>query len=252
MSTARAVGTPETGIAATPRFDVERVRRDFPILSQKVHGKPLVYLDNAATTQKPIPVIEAERDLYERFYANIHRGVHWLSMESTQAYEKARESVRDFLHAAEPREIVFTRGTTEAINLVAATYGRTHVGPGDEVLITALEHHSNIVPWQMLCEEKGAKLKVVPIDLRGELRMEELERLLSDRTRLVAVSHVSNALGTVNPVRQIVRLAHAKGIPVLVDGAQAVPHLGVDVRELDCDFYAISGHKLYGPTAADV
>jgi cysteine desulfurase / selenocysteine lyase len=251
MSTVRAVRpTPSTTTA--PSFDVPRIRRDFPILSQKVHGVPLVYLDNAATTQKPISVIEAERDLYERYYANIHRGVHWLSVESTEAYEKVRETVRDLLHAAETREIVFTRGTTEAINLVAATYGRTHVGAGDEVLITALEHHSNIVPWQMLCEEKGAKLKVAPIDLRGDILMEELERLLSDRTKIVAVSHVSNALGTVNPIGEIVRLAHAKGIPVLVDGAQAAPHLEVDVQALDCDFYAISGHKIYGPTGVGV
>jgi cysteine desulfurase/selenocysteine lyase len=252
MSSVRAVRpTPATSAPASS-FDVQRIRRDFPILSQKIHGMPLVYLDNAATTQKPISVIEAERDLYERFYANIHRGVHWLSVESTEAYERVRETVRGLLHAAEAREIVFTRGTTEAINLVAATYGRTHVGTGDEVLITALEHHSNIVPWQMLCEEKGAKLKVAPIDLRGELILEELERLLSDRTKIVAVSHVSNALGTVNPIREIVRLAHAKGIPVLVDGAQAAPHLEVDVQALDCDFYAISGHKIYGPTGVGV
>jgi cysteine desulfurase/selenocysteine lyase len=253
MSSARAVRPPPSpAVAPSPSFDVQRIRRDFPILSQKVHGMPLVYLDNAATTQKPISVIEAERDLYERFYANIHRGVHWLSVESTEAYERVRETVRGLLHAAEAREIVFTRGTTEAINLVAATYGRTHVGAGDEVLITALEHHSNIVPWQMLCEEKGAKLKVAPIDLRGELILEELERLLSDRTKIVAVSHVSNALGTVNPISEIVRLAHAKGIPVLVDGAQAAPHLEVDVQALDCDFYAISGHKIYGPTGVGV
>ena len=252
MSSVQAVRpTPATAPPA-PSFDVQRIRRDFPILSQKIHGMPLVYLDNAATTQKPISVIEAERDLYERFYANIHRGVHWLSVESTEAYERVRETVRGLLHAAEAREIVFTRGTTEAINLVAATYGRTHVGAGDEVLITALEHHSNIVPWQMLCEEKGAKLKVAPIDLRGELILEELERLLSDRTKIVAVSHVSNALGTVNPIDKIVRLAHAKGIPVLVDGAQAAPHLEVDVQALDCDFYAISGHKIYGPTGVGV
>jgi len=252
MSSVRA-GRPTPATAPpVPSFDVQRIRRDFPILSQKIHGMPLVYLDNAATTQKPISVIEAERDLYERFYANIHRGVHWLSVESTEAYERVRETVRGLLHAAEAREIVFTRGTTEAINLVAATYGRTHVGAGDEVLITALEHHSNIVPWQMLCEEKGAKLKVAPIDLRGELLLEELERLLSDRTKIVAVSHVSNALGTVNPIGEIVRLAHAKGIPVLVDGAQAAPHLEVDVQALDCDFYAISGHKIYGPTGVGV
>jgi cysteine desulfurase / selenocysteine lyase len=234
--------------AAPPAFDVERVRKDFPILSQKVHGKPLVYLDNAATSQKPRAVIEAEKELYERFYANIHRGVHWLSVTSTEAYEKAREKVRDLLHAADAREIVFLRGTTEAINLVASTFGRRRVGPGDEVLISALEHHSNIVPWQILCEEKGAKLRVAPIDQRGEIILEELSRLLSERTKIVAVAHVSNALGTVNPVSEIVRLAHAKGIPVLIDGAQAAPHLEVDVQALDCDFYAISGHKMYGPS----
>ncbi len=252
MSSVGAVRPTPATAPPVPSFDVQRIRRDFPILSQKIHGMPLVYLDNAATTQKPISVIEAERDLYERFYANIHRGVHWLSVESTEAYERVRETVRGLLHAAEAREIVFTRGTTEAINLVAATYGRTHVGAGDEVLITALEHHSNIVPWQILCEEKGAKLKVAPIDLRGELLLEELERLVSDRTKIIAVSHVSNALGTVNPIGEIVRLAHAKGIPVLVDGAQAAPHLEVDVQALDCDFYAISGHKIYGPTGVGV
>ena len=229
-------------------FDVERIRQDFPILSQKVHGRPLVYLDNAATTQKPLAVIEAERDLYERFYANIHRGVHWLSVESTEAYEKAREKVRDLLHAAESREIVFVRGTTEAINLVAATFGRARVGPGDEVLITALEHHSNIVPWQILCQEKGAKLRVAPIDQRGEIILADLERLLNERTKILAVSHVSNALGTVNPIAEIIRLAHGKGIPVLIDGAQAAPHMEVDVQALDCDFYAVSGHKMYGPS----
>jgi cysteine desulfurase / selenocysteine lyase len=237
---------------AAPPLDVERIRRDFPILSQKVHGKPLVYLDNAATAQKPRPVIDAERDLYERYYANIHRGVHWLSVESTEAYEQARETVRDLLHAANAREIIFVRGTTEAINLVAATFGRERVGQGDEVVISALEHHSNIVPWQMLCAEKGAKLRVAPIDQRGEILLEDFERILSDRTRLVAVSHVSNALGTITPLAEMIRLAHARGIPVLVDGAQAAPHLEVDVQALDCDFYAISGHKIYGPSGVGV
>lgn len=247
MSTAASFA----GVAPTPAdrpLDVERIRRDFPILSQKVHGKPLVYLDNAATTQKPRAVIDAERDLYERYYANIHRGVHWLSVASTEAYEQAREKVRDLLHAADTREIVFVRGTTEAINLVAATFGRTRVGPGDEVVISALEHHSNIVPWQMLCEEKGAKLRVAPIDRRGEILLDDFERLLCDKTRIVAVSHVSNALGTITPLAEMIRLAHARGIPVLVDGAQAAPHLAVDVQALDCDFYAISGHKIYGPS----
>ena len=237
---------------STSPFDVERIRRDFPILARQVHGKPLVYLDNAATTQKPISVIAAEKDIYERYYANIHRGVHLLSVESTDAYEKAREKVRALVNAAETKEIVFVRGTTEAINLVAQTYGRKNVGSGDEVLITALEHHSNIVPWQLLCEEKGAKLVVAPIDRRGEVLLDALEGLLSSRTKIVAVAHVSNALGTLLPVKRIVAMAHAKGIPVLVDGAQAVPRLPVDVLDLDCDFYAFSSHKMYGPTGVGV
>jgi cysteine desulfurase / selenocysteine lyase len=230
------------------RFDVETIRRDFPILSRRVHGKPLVYLDNAATTQKPRFVLDAERQVYERYYANIHRGVHLLSVESTDAYEKAREKVRDFLHARDSREIVFVRGTTEAVNLVASSFGRARVGRGDEVLITALEHHSNIVPWQLLCEEKGATLRVVPMNERGELLLDELARLLTERTRILAVAHLSNALGTLNPIAEIVRMAHARGVPVLVDGAQAVARLPVDVQALDCDFYAFSSHKIYGPT----
>jgi cysteine desulfurase/selenocysteine lyase len=252
MSTAPSIsgGMRPASIAAP--FDVERIRRDFPILSQKIHGKPLVYLDNAATTQKPLPVIDAERDLYERYYANIHRGVHWLSVAATEAYEQAREKARDLLHAADAREIIFVRGTTEAINLVAATFGRVRVHRGDEVVISALEHHSNIVPWQMLCEEKQAHLRVAPIDQRGEILLDDFERTLSEKTRLVAVSHVSNALGTVTPLAEMIRLAHARGIPVLVDGAQAAPHLEVDVQELDCDFYAISGHKIYGPSGVGV
>jgi len=252
MSTAPSVsgGIRPAPIAAP--FDVERIRRDFPILSQRIHGKPLVYLDNAATTQKPLPVIDAERDLYERYYANIHRGVHWLSVAATEAYEQAREKARELLHAADAREIIFVRGTTEAINLVAATFGRERVHRGDEVVISALEHHSNIVPWQMLCEEKGARLRVAPIDQRGEILLDDFERTLSEKTRLVAVSHVSNALGTVTPLAEMIRLAHARGIPVLVDGAQAAPHLEVDVQELDCDFYAISGHKIYGPSGVGV
>ncbi len=233
-------------------FDVAAIRKDFPILKRRIHGKPLVYLDNAATTQKPLAVIDAERDIYERSYANIHRGVHLLSVEATDAYEKAREKARDFLHARESKELVFVRGTTEAINLVAASYGRQNVAAGDEVLITAMEHHSNIVPWQLLCEEKGARLCVAPMNERGELLLEEFARLLSDRTKIVAVPHISNALGTLNPVREIVRLAHEKGIPVLVDGAQAAPRLPIDVRELDCDFYALSAHKMYGPSGVGV
>jgi len=250
MSTAAPVRQESTTRAA--EFDVAAIRRDFPILSRKVHGKPLVYLDNAATTQKPQAVIDAERELYERYYANIHRGVHLLSVESTEAYDQVREKVRELIHARETREIVFVRGTTEAINLVASSYGRAHVGRGDEVLITAMEHHSNIVPWQLLCEEKGARLRVAPMNMKGELLLDELAALLSEKTKIVAIAHLSNALGTVNPVSEIVRLAHAKGIPVLVDGAQAVPRLPVDVQALDCDFYAFSGHKIYGPSGAGV
>jgi cysteine desulfurase/selenocysteine lyase len=247
MSTATPLRSPIAKPAA-PGFDVEAIRQEFPILRQTVNGRPLVYLDNAATTQKPIQVIEAESEMYTRYYANVHRGVHRLSVESTEAYEAVREKVRAFLNARETREIVFVRGTTEGINLVAQTYGRRNVGAGDEVVISALEHHSNIVPWQLLCEEKGAKLRVAPINLSGEIVLDDFEALLGPRTRLVSVSHVSNALGTVNPIREMVAMAHARGIPVLVDGAQAVARMKVDVQELGCDFYAFSGHKLYGPT----
>jgi cysteine desulfurase/selenocysteine lyase len=233
--------------AVTAAFDVERVRSDFPILQQRIHGKPLVFLDSAASAQKPRQVIDAMSEFYGRDYANIHRGVYELSQRATEAFEGARDKVSDFLNA-ESREIVFVRGATEAINLVASTHGARNVGAGDEILITAMEHHSNIVPWQLLCEEKGAVLQVAPIDDRGELLMDEFEKLLSPRTRMVAVAHVSNALGTVNPVREITALAHARGIPVLVDGAQAVSHKRVDVRDLDSDFYAFSGHKLFGPS----
>ncbi|HET9838402.1 MAG TPA: cysteine desulfurase, partial [Candidatus Angelobacter sp.] len=233
-------------------FDVQRVRRDFPVLHQKVHGKPLVYLDNAATTQKPLAVIEAIENYYRHDNSNIHRGVHALSERATEAYERVRVAAQKFLNAADSREIIFVRGTTEAINLVAQTYGRKNVGSGDEVLITALEHHSNIVPWQLLCEEKGAKLRVAPINDRGELLLDEFEKLLGAKTKIVAVGHLSNALGTINPVRQIVRMAHARNIPVLVDGAQAAPRMKVDVQKLDCDFYAVSGHKMYGPTGIGV
>jgi len=242
--------------AAAPRttaaLDVEKVRGEFPILRQRVHGRPLVYLDNAASAQKPRAVIEAEASVYETYYSNVHRGVHSLSMRSTDAYEAAREKVRLFIGAAHSREVVFTRGTTESINLVASSYGRRHVRKGDEVLITGLEHHSNIVPWQMLCEETGARLRVAPLDDRGDVVLEEMETLIGPRTKLVAFAHVSNALGTVNPVKRMVEMAHARGVPVLIDGAQAAPHLKVDVRELDCDFYALSSHKLYGPTGVGV
>jgi cysteine desulfurase/selenocysteine lyase len=233
-------------------FDVQKVRRDFPILNQRIHGKPLVYLDNAATTQKPQAVIDAMVRSYAEDNANIHRGVHLLSERATRAYEEAREKVRKFLNATDSREIVFVRGTTEAINLVAQTFGRANVREGDEVLITEMEHHSNIVPWQMLCEEKGAHLNVLPITDEGELRMDLLDAMLTNRTRIVAVVHVSNSLGTINPVKTIVEKAHARGIPVLVDGAQAVAHMPVDVQALGADFYALSGHKLFGPTGIGV
>jgi cysteine desulfurase/selenocysteine lyase len=242
MSTARLVATPPC------RLDVERVRADFPILSSRSHGRPLVYLDSANTSQKPIPVIEATRRFYAEENANIHRATYQLSETATAVYEGAREKVRRLLGAADAKEIVLVRGTTEAINLVATCFGQAYVSAGDEILITGLEHHSNIVPWQLLCQRSGALLKVVPITDEGELRLDEMERLLGPRTKLLAVSHVSNALGTINPVKQIVEMAHARGVLVLVDGAQAVPHLPVDVRNLGCDFYAFSSHKMYGPT----
>jgi cysteine desulfurase/selenocysteine lyase len=234
------------------RFDAESVRREFPILAQEVHGKRLVFLDSAASAQKPRRVLDAMTALYEHDYANVHRGVYALSERATAAFEGVREKARAFLGAPEAREIVFVRGTTEAINLVAQSFGRAHVGPDDEVLVTHLEHHSNIVPWQMLCEERGARLRVVPVDDHGDLVLSELERLLGPRTRILALAHVSNALGTVNPLREITARAHAQGVPVLVDGAQAAPHLPIDVRELGCDFYAFSGHKVFGPTGAAV
>jgi cysteine desulfurase / selenocysteine lyase len=233
---------------ATAAWDVEAVRREFPILGESVNGKPLVYLDSAASAQKPRAVIDREREVYERLYANVHRGVHRLSQLSSEAYESARGVVRRFLNAAEAREIVFLRGTTEAVNLVAQTHGRRSVGAGDEVLITGLEHHSNIVPWQLLCEEKGAALRVAPIDDTGTVDLAAFERLLTPRTRIVSVAHVSNALGTVNPVRRMTELAHAAGAVVMVDGAQAAPHFSLDVQAIGCDFYAFSGHKVYGPS----
>ncbi len=231
-----------------PGFDVEKIREDFPILRVMAHGKPLVYLDNAATSQKPQVVIDRLREYYRAENANIHRGIHYLSERATEAYEDARAAVARFLNAAEPREIVFVRSTTEAINLVAQSYARPRLQPGDEVVISAMEHHSNIVPWQIVCEQTGAILRVVPINDAGELVLAEYERLLGPRTKFVAMVHVSNALGTVTPVRRIVELAHSRGVPVLLDGAQAAPRLPVDVRALDCDFYAFSGHKAYGPT----
>jgi cysteine desulfurase/selenocysteine lyase len=235
------------------RFDVARVRADFPALHQRVYdGRPLVYLDNAATTQKPQVVIDRIRDFYTRENANVHRGVHYLSQQASDAYDEARCLIAAFIGASDPAQVIFTRGTTESINLVAATFGRQRVREGDEIVLSTMEHHSNIVPWQLLCEEKGARLRIVPIDARGVLDLEAMERLLNERTRLVAIAHVSNALGTVNPVQEIIQMAHARGIPVLVDGAQAVQHLKVNVTELDCDFYCFSGHKVYGPTGIGI
>jgi cysteine desulfurase/selenocysteine lyase len=248
------VNAPSSAATAAPRpptLDVERLRAEFPILSQVVHGKPLAYLDSAATSQKPRAVIEAVTRYYEHDNANVHRGVYQLAERSTALFDGARAKVARWI-GAEPREVVLVRGTTEGINLVAQTYGRASVGPDDEILLTEMEHHSNIVPWQMLAGEKGARLVVVPVDDRGALRMDELERRIGPRTKLVAVTHVSNALGTVNPVKRIVAIAHARGVPVLVDGAQATPHLRVDVRDIGCDFYAFSGHKIFGPTGIGV
>ena len=238
---------------AASELDLARIRADFPILRQRVHGKPLVYLDNAASVQKPKVVIDAIGECYGGYYANIHRGVHLLSERSTSAYEGAREKVRAFLNAASVQEIIFTRNATESINLAASSFGSQRIGAGDEIVITGMEHHSNIVPWQLLCERSGATLKVVPFTDAGELILEEYERLLdSGRVKLVAFVHLSNALGTINPVKTLIELAHARGIPVLVDGAQSVPHLAVDVRELDCEFYAFSSHKIYGPSGVGV
>jgi cysteine desulfurase/selenocysteine lyase len=233
-------------------FDVATVRKDFPILHQQVHGHPLVYLDNAASSQKPKVVIDAISGFYSSDYSNIHRGVHSLSERSTRRYEETRVKIQRFINARDAREIIFVRGTTEAINLVAQTYGRKNLKPGDNILITELEHHSNIVPWQMLCEETGAVLQVAPVDDNGDLRIHEFERRLNARTKFVAVAHVSNVLGTILPVKEIAALTHAAGARLLVDGAQAVPHMKLDVQDLDADFYAFSSHKLYGPTGIGV
>jgi len=241
--------TPET---SHPPFDVRRVRADFPILARRVHGKPLVYLDNAGTTQKPDGVINRIARFYAEDNANPHRALHSLSVRATDTYEAARATVRRFVNARADNEIVFVRGTTEALNLLASSFARPRLGPGDEVLVSAMEHHSNIVPWQLVCTDRGATLRVAPIDARGELRLDAYEGLLGPRTKLVAIAHVSNALGTVNPLRRIIELAHRRRIPVVVDGAQAAGHLAVDVQQLDCDFYAFSGHKLYGPSGIGV
>ena len=233
-------------------FDVEAVRKDFPILNREVQGHPLVYLDNAATSQKPQSVIDTLVRYYSETNANVHRGVHTLSQEATDEYEGARSKIREFINAAHDEEVIFTRGTTEGINLVAQTLGAQSVGEGDEVIISNMEHHSNVVPWQILCEGRGARLRVIPINDDGELLMDEYERLLGPQTKLVSVVHLSNALGTINPVKDIVAMAHQHGVPVLLDGAQSAPHIPVDVQDIDCDFYAFSGHKLYGPTGIGV
>ena len=252
FSSTGAAPPPGLRTVPDPPFEVQKIRDDFPILQQRVHGKPLVYFDNAATTQKPQVVIDTLWRYYTADNANIHRGVHLLSQRATQDYEDSRVKVQRFINAALAREVIFVRGATEGINLVAQTYGRKHVQAGDEIILSAMEHHSNIVPWQMLCEEKGARLRVVPIDDDGDILLEEYEKLLGPRTKLVSVVHVSNALGTVNPIRQIIEMAHRQNVPVLVDGAQAVPHFRVDVRDLDCDFYVFSGHKVYGPTGIGI
>jgi len=246
------MGTADAATAAGLSFDVDRIRQDFPILTRMIREHRLVYLDNAATTQKPKPVLDTLSRYYSTGNANIHRGVHMLSEEATAAYSQARVQLQRLLNARDAREIVFTRNSTESINLVAQSYGRRHLGPGDEVLITHMEHHSNIVPWQLLCEQVGARIQVAPIDDSGTLQLDELERLIGPRTRLVSVVHLSNSLGTINPVKQIVEIAHARGVPVLIDGSQAVYHMPVDVQTIDCDFYALTGHKLYGPTGIGV
>ena len=248
MTTANPRANENASGKATRTFEVARVREDFPILKQQVHGKPLVYLDNAATSQKPQVVLDTLEHYYSTENANVHRGVHSLSQQATQDYEAARGKIRQLLNASDDREIIFVRGATEGINLVAQSYGRQNVGEGDEIIISAMEHHSNIVPWQILCQERGAHLRVIPMNDDGELLMDEYEKLLGSRTKLVSVVHLSNSLGTINPIDQIIEMAHSRGVPVLVDGAQSTPHMMIDVRKMDCDFFVFSGHKLYGPT----
>ena len=233
-------------------YDLNAVRQDFPILSRTVYGKPLVYLDNAATTQKPLCVLDAMREEYLNANANVHRGVHYLSQRATELHEEAREAVRRFIGAASTNEIIFTRGTTESINLVASSFCDAFMQPGDEVIVSVMEHHSNIMPWQLQAARRGIALKVIPMDDRGDLRLDEIEGLFTERTKIVSIAHVSNVLGTVNPVDEIIRIAHAHGVPVLVDGAQSAPHFKVDVRSMDCDFFVLSGHKMYGPTGIGV
>jgi cysteine desulfurase/selenocysteine lyase len=241
-----------TAVKEMSNWDVEKIREDFPVLSQTVNGKPLVYLDNGASSQVPNLVIERGAKYLQEEHSNIHRGVHYLSQKATSAYEGAREKVKRFINAAEVKECIFVRGTTEGVNLVAHGYGRKFVAEGDEIIVSAMEHHANIVPWQMLCEEKGAKLRVIPMNERGELIIDEYEAMLNERTKFVSIIHVSNALGTINPVKEMIQTAHKFGVPVLVDGAQAVPHLAVDVQDLDADFYTFSGHKMFAPTGSGV
>ena len=248
MTTNDSKGSQLAFTETPPVFDAKRIREDFPILKQQVHGKPLVYLDNAATSQKPQSVIDALTRYYTTENSNVHRGIHYLSERATYDYEDARGKIRKLLNASDDREIVYVRGTTEGINLVAQSYGGQHVGEGDEVIISAMEHHSNIVPWQILCQERGAHLRVIPINDAGELIMDEYEKLLSPRTKLVSIVHLSNSLGTINPVEQIIEMAHSRSIPVLLDGAQSIQHMTIDVQKLDCDFLVFSGHKLFGPT----
>lgn len=233
-------------------YDIQKIREDFPILSRKIYGKPLVYLDNGATTQKPRCVVEAIVDEYYSVNANVHRGVHFLSQQATELHEAAREKVRDFINAKSTNEIVFTRGTTESINLLATSFGEAFINEGDEIIVSEMEHHSNIVPWQMLAERRGASIRVIPIDDNGELLLDEYEKLFTEKTRIVCVTHVSNVLGTINPVKRIVDIAHQHGVPVLVDGAQSAPHMKIDVQDIGCDFFAFSGHKIYGPTGVGV
>src|SRR6195256_2712566 len=253
MSSTESTLITETAAPAfSSGFDVERIREDFPVLRQMVNGKRLVYLDNAASSQVPQVVIDRGSAYLEDEHSNIHRGVHYLSQKATTAYEGARGKVKRFINAREARECIFVRGATEGINLVMYGYGRKFIGPDDEIIISAMEHHSNIVPWQMLCEEKNAKLRVIPMNDAGELLMDEYDSLLNERTRLVAVTHVSNSLGTINPIKEIIERAHKYGVPVLIDGAQAAPHMPVDVQDLDCDFYALSGHKMFAPTGSGV
>lgn len=237
---------------STKKVDFEKIRKDFPLLKREMNGKPIVFLDSAASSQKPNYVLRAMDKYYKKLHANVHRGVYQLSQEATDAFEKSRRLVKEFINAPSEKECIFVRGTTEGINLVASTYGRKNLQKGDEVLISTMEHHSNIVPWQMVCEEKGAHLKVVPINEEGEMIMSEFDKLLTDKTKIVSINHISNALGTINPIREVIAKAHAKGIPVMIDGAQAIPHLKVDVQELDVDFYTFSGHKMCGPTGIGI